>query len=231
VDLLRRLSCTGWVLLISQEASFARVVVALGASLAVLLGTAVASPYRREEDNWLGIFNQLATVIILMCVEIIRVVDARHVINAEQAKDILGFNNSMPFFIVIIFLTFSFVGANLTSGTYVFVKTLKQNADDNSAFQQHLRRTLGRHGDVNDLNVNGIIVGGIGLGFGMGAVGAVIAGLVGGVACGFTFCIVGSVLGGVLCCPCKKEASPSENQEIKKTIDDKKKKVADLSSC
>jgi len=183
VDLLRRLSCTGWVLLISQQASFVRIVVALAASLTVLLWVTVAFPYRREEDNWLAMANQAMTVVILFLVALIRVVDARHVIDAEQAKEIIGFDSSALCFAVIIFVTFTFLGATIVSAMYIFSKILKEKMKGSR---------------MENLSQNGVMIGGLGLGLSMAAIGAVVGGLVGGIALGFTFTIVGSVLGAAV---------------------------------
>jgi len=80
-------------------------------------------------------------------------------------------------------VTFTFLGATIVSAMYIFSKILKEKMKGSR---------------MENLSQNGVMIGGLGLGLSMAAIGAVVGGLVGGIALGFTFTIVGSVLGAAV---------------------------------
>jgi hypothetical protein len=67
VELVQRSILTGWVLLVSADKSFLRLIVSFMTSLAVLVWTLIASPYRRGEDNLLAGASCLLLVLTYVC--------------------------------------------------------------------------------------------------------------------------------------------------------------------
>ena len=64
VELLRRTALTGWVLLLSEEQRFLRLVTGLLISVAYSFALLTSCPYRRGEDDILSILCQ----VLLVCV-------------------------------------------------------------------------------------------------------------------------------------------------------------------
>lgn len=58
LELMRRTTLTGWVLLINEQHAFLRLIVALFVSLAALLAIVSLKPYRRAEDTLLATASQ-----------------------------------------------------------------------------------------------------------------------------------------------------------------------------
>ena len=72
VELTRRNILVGWVLLISTEHTFLRLVVALLFSIACLTMLLIAQPYARAEDNFLAAICQLTLVFSFVGAMLIR---------------------------------------------------------------------------------------------------------------------------------------------------------------
>lgn len=79
-ELLTRCFLTGWVLLIPNEKSFLRLILAVLVSIASLLATMLCSPYRRREGNLLAVlslFLLLVTYLISLFIKLLEEL-ARH---------------------------------------------------------------------------------------------------------------------------------------------------------
>lgn len=67
LDLIRRTLLTGWVLLlVSENESYIRLVIAVLSSLVFLIALVLVRPYRRHLDNALAIMTQLCTTLFFM---------------------------------------------------------------------------------------------------------------------------------------------------------------------
>ena len=98
-ELTHRLVVTGWVLLIPAEHSFLRLLVSLLASLAMLVATLFALPYRRVEDNMLATAALLLLVGIYigsLFIKVLEDVEAAAVAVGQPglAGRVLGFNST-----------------------------------------------------------------------------------------------------------------------------------------
>ena len=68
IEQLRKLTLTGFVLLVPRETKLGRVIIAQSVSIAFLMLQLVCKPYRRAVDNWLMTFVQLALVLLFQAV-------------------------------------------------------------------------------------------------------------------------------------------------------------------
>eukprot|EP00966_Prymnesium_polylepis_P045756 1059373-Prymnesium_polylepis.1 len=72
IELCRKLTLTGWVLLIGEETEQARVLVALLVSIAFLTLQLAVQPYRKKEDTFLMALVSLALILVYICVLLIK---------------------------------------------------------------------------------------------------------------------------------------------------------------
>ena len=109
VELAQRSILTGWLILIPAELSFLRLVAALLTSLAVLVWTLSARPYRRTEDSILAVVAVLLLTLGFTGALLVKTFEdfSEAVTNPELVQQVLGF--SSPDGIVTILIVFTVV--------------------------------------------------------------------------------------------------------------------------
>ena len=68
MEQLRKLTLTGFILLVPWETKLGRIIIAQSVSLLFLTLQLVCKPYKRSEDNWLMVFVQLALVVLFQAI-------------------------------------------------------------------------------------------------------------------------------------------------------------------
>ncbi|KAL3930129.1 MAG: hypothetical protein SGPRY_001671 [Prymnesium sp.] len=109
-ELLHRSSLTGWVLLIRAEHSMQRLMIAFFISLTMLLWTLLAQPYREIENNMVAVLSSLLLVLTYTLAFYIKVYEditegAALLGIPHLAEEVLGFNPSSTFAVLLIVLT------------------------------------------------------------------------------------------------------------------------------
>jgi len=107
VELVQRSILTGWVLLVSADKSFLRLIVSFMTSLAVLVWTLIASPYRRGEDNLLAGASCLLLVLTYVCSIMIKGYEDFADADPALTQRVLGIGSSNG--IVVLLIIFAFV--------------------------------------------------------------------------------------------------------------------------
>lgn len=112
VELAQRSILTGWVLLVPARTSFVRLFVAFLTSLAVLMWTLTARPYRRNEDNWLSVAATLLLLLTYFCSMQIKVFEdfseATGLLgDPELTQRVLGFASTHGFIALLVLFAFA----------------------------------------------------------------------------------------------------------------------------
>ena len=109
VELFRRLTCSGFIILIAEKYIFARVVVAVVVSVAVLAMTAYLRPSSSREDLLLSIFGQVVLVLAFGACFVIRITNSAD-LPSEVKNYLLGFVSPKGVFIILglFFVLFAF---------------------------------------------------------------------------------------------------------------------------
>jgi hypothetical protein len=98
VELLRRLACSGWIMLIPHEFVFARILMALGFAFPIIIITTAVRPCIRPEDNALSILSQALIIFSFEAALIHRIVQPNDFmgsgkLTSGQKDDLLGFSS------------------------------------------------------------------------------------------------------------------------------------------
>ncbi|KAL1499340.1 hypothetical protein AB1Y20_011547 [Prymnesium parvum] len=72
VEMCRKLTLTGWVLLIDEQSELARVFVALVVSIFFLALHLLVSPFQRTEDSMVMVLVELVLILVYLCVLLIK---------------------------------------------------------------------------------------------------------------------------------------------------------------
>jgi len=192
IELFRRLTCSGFVILIPAEFIFMRIILALLVSLPILVFTAVLQPFRNREDNALALVSQSVLVLAYGSCALVRIVNSD--LADEDKRTIVGFTSpSGPF----LLLAFCCMG-------YLVLLVSAYGFKINEEFQKQIRKrgiTESQESSTWILvcaagfGITGLVVGGIIFGPAGGAVGASI------------FFPAGGALGTVLYSVCKGDRS------------------------
>jgi len=117
IELLRRLTCTGFVVLIPYEYIFLRVVMAIMVSLPILVITAMIQPWRNPEDNMLSLTGQLILIFAYGLCGVARIANSEKITD-DQRVSILGFGSAKGVFLALAALFIAFLA--LIMGTYIY---------------------------------------------------------------------------------------------------------------
>lgn len=183
VDIMRRLTVCGWVVLIPYDKVFFRIILAISVSLIVLVMTASALPCKRPEDNFLSIFAQSSLVVAFGCCALIRIIMTKGMTDSEL-DDALGFHTTAPPFFVLCFIVLAFLFALVSIYFYNFSQEVQKYVES--------RRAAGVEARYSPL---GALIGALSLGLSVACFGGFVYGMVGGIVSAILFGALGSFLG------------------------------------
>lgn len=184
IELSRRLTCSGFVVLIPEKYIFFRIIMAMMVSVPVLVMTAYLEPFRNPEDTTLSLMAQTILVLAYCCCALLRVVTEERLEEGLKRR-ILGFASGDGLFLVvglccIVFLVFLI-------GSYVYKV--------NDEFQKRLRRVSSE--DALESS-RWLLTGAFVCGFVAMALGGLFYGMTGAILAAAIFFTVGGALGSVL---------------------------------
>jgi hypothetical protein len=182
VELFRRLICTGWVVLVPYDQSSLRLVVAIIASLLILVATAYAMPCRRIEDNVLTIVAQTTLLLVYVSCIFITITDSDSLEDREK-MDLLGYSESKYFYFIIIACTLIFLLMIAAMLVYGIVDEMQRIA--------FVKRMEGWA--ISTISAPGLAFGCLAVGGVFGCIFASIFGLLSGFVAG----MLGGLLGGL----------------------------------
>jgi len=130
IELFRRLTCSGFVVLIPHTHIFSRIIMALAVSIPILVATAVLKPFKNPEDTALSLASQTILVVAFGCSALIRIVTEEELTN-RQKELLVGFFSSTGVFAVLAVCCLGFL--ILLLATYLY--------KINELFQRRIRRS------------------------------------------------------------------------------------------
>ena len=185
IELFRRLTCSGFIILIPHAYIYVRIITALLVSLLILVVTAAIKPFRNPEDNTLALISQTILVLVFGICGLIRVINADEGdISGETKTKIFGFNHSAGLFIIIALCFVLFL--IMIFGAYAY--------KINEQFQTKIRKR-GRGASTQSstwILWGALIFGVIGL-----VLGGIPLGIVGGLIGSLIFVVIGAALGAI----------------------------------
>ena len=187
VELARRLTCSGFVVLIPHSYIFMRIIMAFSVSIPILVATAVLKPFKNPEDNALALASQTILVVAFGCCALLRIVNEEDLTD-EQKTVLVGFFSSSGVFLVLGLCCLGFLV--MLTGTYVY--------KINELFQKHIRKT---DDSMAQESSTWMLVGATFAGLTALTVGGVMYGPVGGILGATIFFSVGGA-GGSICYSC-----------------------------
>jgi len=99
LEMARKLTLTGWVLLIDEESELARVLLALLLSISFLALQLAVNPVKRYEDGLLMVVAQLALIFLYTCVLLVKSCNF-----SENVCSSFGFGNSVDGLYLFLFI-------------------------------------------------------------------------------------------------------------------------------
>jgi len=217
VELFRRLTCSGFVILIPHDYIFARVILAISVSLPILVATAVLKPFKNPEDTALALFSQTVLLVAFGCCAILRIVNIEPSgLSSDQTNavktQIVGFSNAKGVFVVLGVCCLSFLVVLLGSYAYKL----------NQAFQKNVRKSS----DAEAVKSSSwMLVGACFGGLTALVAGSAVFGAVGAIVGASTFFTIGAAAGSVAHAYCGSKFSASKHPA---PGPDQAKDVADL---
>jgi len=185
IELFRRLTCSGFIILIPHAYIYIRIVTALLVSLLILVVTAAIKPFRNPEDNNLALVSQTILVLVFGICGLIRVINADEGdISNEVKTKVFGFNHSAGLFIIIALCFVLFLV--MIFGSYAY--------KINEQFQMKIRkRGKGKALESSTWILWGALIFGV-LGL---VVGGIPLGIIGGLIGSLIFVVIGAALGAI----------------------------------
>mmetsp|Transcript_63054 Transcript_63054/g.167882 ORF Transcript_63054/g.167882 Transcript_63054/m.167882 type:complete len:825 (-) Transcript_63054:585-3059(-) len=132
VELFRRVTCSGFVILIPYEYIFMRVLVAFAISLPILVMTAVLKPFKNPEDTALALVSQTILICAFATCGVIRVVISEAV-DGETKVELFGFKDEAGLFLLLGIICLIFflmlLGVYCYKINDLFQKRVRQRGD------------------------------------------------------------------------------------------------------
>jgi len=108
VELFRRLTCSGFVVLIPQEYISMRILMAIVVSLPILVMTAYVQPFKKASDTKLALVAQTILIFAYLICAVIRVLNST-AIDDEARHELLGFSSAEGGFLALCFCCLGFL--------------------------------------------------------------------------------------------------------------------------
>ena len=121
VELFRRLTCSGFIMLIPHQYIFLRIALAIAVSIPILVMTAFLQPVKNLEDTVLGITGQMIMLFAFCCCVVIRILNSQDLDDGDKGA-LLGFTSPKGIFLALglCFVVFFIV----ILGSYAYRVTL-----------------------------------------------------------------------------------------------------------
>lgn len=100
IELFRRVTCTGFVVLIPYESIFFRIMMAFVVSVPILVLTAYLKPFKNPEDTALALVSQTILVFSFVCCGIIRILNSEW-LDEEAKLHLFNIQNSNNVYLVL----------------------------------------------------------------------------------------------------------------------------------
>jgi len=97
VELFRRLTCSGFVILIPHDYIFGRIALALFVSVPILMITALLKPFKNIEDTMLALFSQALLIFAFLLSALIRILNSTDLTDQDKLA-LLGFTSAAKLF-------------------------------------------------------------------------------------------------------------------------------------
>jgi len=192
IELFRRLTCSGFVILIPHDYISLRISLAIAISLPILVVTAVIKPWKNPEDTGLALVSQTILVFAFCVCAILKILNSRY-LTEDVVRLVVGFTSPVGAFLVLGFCFMAFL--LMIFGTYFYKINLE--------FQIQLRAK----GDKVATESSNWILGGA-CAFGMSAlvIGGILYGLIVAIVASSIFFPMGGAFGAILHSYCRAEA-------------------------
>jgi len=190
IELFRRLTCSGFVILVPQQFIFMRIIMALMVSLPILVLTAALQPFRNKEDNALALVSQTILILAYGACAIVWIVNSG--ISNDEKLTLLGFTSAGGPFMVLTLCCLVYLILLIAAYGYKineeYMKRVRMKGDKES--QESSTWILATAGF---LGITALVGGGV------------IYGMVGGIIGSTIFFPAGGALGSVLYARCNEK--------------------------
>jgi len=189
IELFRRLTCSGFVVLVPHDYIFYRIALAIWVSVPILVATAFLKPMKNQEDTTLALVSQSILVMAYCCCGLIRIVNTEK-LSDEQKRFLVGFTNPDGVFLLVAIFCIIFLILLMSAYAY----------NINFEFLRQIRRLDNKSAREAStwLLVGGLIGGLSGL-----ILGVTMFGMVSGLVGASILLPMGGALGSAMCQLCK----------------------------